>query len=279
MECGWRHSRRCADRHLSIIAVVVEWQDPGRQRHRPPSADATSTWQSLARIICDRAGAWGTIGVPRCWHHAAIATSAIYMAIGRRWIAGWHWYGGGAWMYQWARRMRTRVVFDAIVDCRPDLSDRWNPDCNDDCGADIMKIYLTSLVSGIIFGLGLTISGMTDPVRVLGFLNLAGQWDATLLFVLGGAVCTTALTFRFILKRSAPVLATQFDFPVVRKPDLALVSGAILFGLGWGLSGYCPGPAIALLANPSVETWVFIPALLVGLLVGNRLIARSAVKP
>jgi uncharacterized membrane protein YedE/YeeE len=125
---------------------------------------------------------------------------------------------------------------------------------------------LVSLLAGMVFGLGLGISGMTDPNKVLGFLDVTGAWDPSLMLVLGGAVGVTALSFRLVLRSTAPLLGGAFRLPDRRQVDLSLLAGAALFGAGWGLSGYCPGPGIALLANLSWETWVFIPSLLAGML-------------
>lgn len=125
---------------------------------------------------------------------------------------------------------------------------------------------VASLAAGLVFGLGLGISGMTDPSKVLGFLDVTGAWDPSLMLVLGGAVGVTALCFRLILRSPAPLLGGSFHLPDRRYVDVPLLSGAALFGVGWGLSGYCPGPGVALLANVSWETWVFIPALLAGML-------------
>jgi len=95
-------------------------------------------------------------------------------------------------------------------------------------------------------------------------LDVAGEWDPSLMFVLGGAVVVAALAFRFILCRPAPVFAERFHLPSAEDIDKRLVAGAVLFGIGWGISGYCPGPGIALLASPNWETWVFIAGLLFG---------------
>ena len=122
-----------------------------------------------------------------------------------------------------------------------------------------------SFAAGLLFGLGLAISGMTDPEKVLGFLDVTGDWDPSLLFVLGGAVGMTLISFRFILRRPTPLLAAEFQLPTATAIDVPLVAGAVLFGVGWGLSGYCPGPAIALLAAPgNREVLFFLPALLAG---------------
>ena len=127
-----------------------------------------------------------------------------------------------------------------------------------------MGASLSILVAGLMFGFGLAVSGMTHAGKVLGFLDITGDWDPSLLFVLAGAVTVTAVAFRFVLRRPTPVLVEQFHLPTVEDIDRPLVIGAAIFGVGWGIAGYCPGPAIASLAAPSWETWVFIPCLLLG---------------
>ncbi|NER00590.1 MAG: YeeE/YedE family protein, partial [Cyanothece sp. SIO2G6] len=101
-----------------------------------------------------------------------------------------------------------------------------------------------ALIAGVIFGLGLGLSQMIDRDRVLGFLDVTGTWDATLLFVLGGAVGVTLLTFRFVLKQPHPLLSQQFYLPTKTHIDRPLIIGAALFGIGWGIGGYCPGPGV-----------------------------------
>jgi uncharacterized membrane protein YedE/YeeE len=135
--------------------------------------------------------------------------------------------------------------------------------------------HIVSLVAGLLFGLGLAVSGMTHASKVLGFLDVAGDWDPSLLFVLGGAVGVTVLTFRFILRRKAPLFADRFHLSSVRDIDRPLVAGSVIFGIGWGISGYCPGPAIALLAAPNWEAWVFIPSMLLGSMLQKRLATRQ----
>ena len=129
-----------------------------------------------------------------------------------------------------------------------------------------MAVHLSMLLAGLIFGFGLALSGMTHASKVLGFLDVTGNWDPTLLFVMGGAVAVTAIAFRFVLRRRAPVLAEKFTLPTARRVDAPLVIGAALFGVGWGIGGYCPGPGVALLAAHGWETWVFIPSMLLGAL-------------
>lgn len=142
-----------------------------------------------------------------------------------------------------------------------------------------MTRLVTTLVAGILFGAGLALSGMTNPAKVLGFLDIAGRWDASLLFVLGGAVGVTVVAFRFVLRRDAPMLAAAFELPTARHIDRPLVVGAALFGIGWGISGYCPGPAVALLAAPTWETWVFLPAMLAGAALHRMITARGIADP
>jgi hypothetical protein len=121
-----------------------------------------------------------------------------------------------------------------------------------------------SLVSGLLFGAGLAISGMTHPQKVIGFLDITGRWDPSLLFVLGGAVGVTLIAFRFVLRRSLPILDDHFHIGRETRIDAPLLFGSAIFGVGWGITGYCPGPAIALAAAPNRELLVFLPALLIG---------------
>ena len=138
------------------------------------------------------------------------------------------------------------------------------------------RITWAALVSGALFGLGLALSGMTDPQRILGFLDVFGDFDPALLFVLGGAVGTTMLLFRFVLRRPAPVFAERFQISDLRRIDRSLLMGAALFGIGWGLAGYCPGPALVGLGVMSPEALWFVPAMLAGMLL-HRLVGRNTV--
>ncbi len=128
-----------------------------------------------------------------------------------------------------------------------------------------MKTILASLCCGIIFGLGLSISEMINPARVIGFLDIAGQWDITLLLVMGSAVFVTLIGFPLVLKQPHPLLSEKFSLPTKSNIDIELLSGASLFGIGWGLAGLCPGPAVAALASLSPSVMLFVAAMLVGL--------------
>jgi uncharacterized membrane protein YedE/YeeE len=139
---------------------------------------------------------------------------------------------------------------------------------------NMRRLVLAAFVSGVLFGVGLAMSGMTDPRRVLGFLDLFGKFDPTLLFVLGGAVATTTVLFRFVLRRGSPVLASTFQVSNLRHIDRSLLAGAAIFGIGWGIAGYCPGPVLAGLGIGSLEALWFVPAMIVGMLL-HRLVART----
>ena len=131
-----------------------------------------------------------------------------------------------------------------------------------------MKI-LAALACGLLFGAGLAISGMTDTAKVLGFLDLFGNWIPDLVFVMGGAVAVTVVSFRFILKRK-PLLAPDFSLPTNRHLDARLLGGAALFGIGWGIYGYCPGPAISALVYLNPTTVGFVVAMLIGMAIADR---------
>lgn len=124
---------------------------------------------------------------------------------------------------------------------------------------------LPPLVSGLLFGAGLTLSGMTDPRRVRGFLDFFGNWDPTLAFVMGGAVMVMALAWRLRNRMAAPVFAEKFSMPDRTDIDPRLIIGSALFGIGWGIAGLCPGPAVASLALAPMHVLPFVAAMLVGM--------------
>lgn len=135
-----------------------------------------------------------------------------------------------------------------------------------------MRIIL-GFLSGLVFGLGLVISGMADPAKVLNFLDLAGTWDPSLAFVMAGASVTAFIGYRLVWRRGAPALDTRFDLPTNSRIDRPLILGAALFGIGWGIGGFCPGPAWTALPLLAPGTLAFLPAMLAGLWLGAR--ARS----
>jgi uncharacterized membrane protein YedE/YeeE len=136
---------------------------------------------------------------------------------------------------------------------------------------------LAALLCGLVFGLGLALAGMTSPQKVLAFLDVAGDWDPALLCVLGGAVVTAAIAFRFVLGRPRPMFDARFHLPDRPRIDAPLVIGSVLFGIGWGIAGYCPGPAVALLAVPgNPELPLFLGGMLAGIVACAGLRRRAA---
>jgi hypothetical protein len=124
---------------------------------------------------------------------------------------------------------------------------------------------LAALVSGLVFGLGLAVSGMMNPAKVIGFLDVAGDWDPTLVFVMGGALLVAVPAYRFIPKRPRAVLEESFDLPKKQAIDAPLMVGSALFGVGWGLVGFCPGPAVAALGTGLAPVFAFVAAMLSGM--------------
>ncbi|MDO3380852.1 YeeE/YedE family protein [Gilvimarinus algae] len=133
-----------------------------------------------------------------------------------------------------------------------------------------------ALICGLLFGAGLAMSGMTDTAKVLGFLDLFGRWDPALMFVMGGAVVVTLVGFRLVLRRSRPVCDERFNLPANRRIDRRLLAGAAVFGLGWGLYGYCPGPALSALVYLEIKTLAFVLAMISGMAVVHGWEKREA---
>ena len=138
----------------------------------------------------------------------------------------------------------------------------------------VARRIVPALSSGILFGAGLTISGMTDPHRVRGFLNLFGRWDPTLAFVMGGAVIVMAIAWRLQRRMGHPLFADKFVLPGRTDLDARLIIGSAMFGVGWGIAGLCPGPAIASLALAPLAVLPFVAAMLAGMAL-HRLLIRS----
>jgi hypothetical protein len=124
---------------------------------------------------------------------------------------------------------------------------------------------IVAFLAGVLFAVGLAVSGMTQPAKVIGFLDITGAWDPSLAFVMIGAIGVHFVARRLILRRSAPLGAPAFDEPKLKKIDAPLVVGAVIFGIGWGISGYCPGPAIVTLGTGSLASIVFFAAMAGGM--------------
>lgn len=142
-----------------------------------------------------------------------------------------------------------------------------------------MPLVLVNFACGLIFGAGLLISGMTDTAKVLGFLDIFGAWDATLAFVMAGAVAVASIGFALAKRRGAPLLAAQSLWPTRKDIDAPLVTGAVLFGIGWGLVGLCPGPALVNLAGLGLPVIVFVAAMAAGMIAQDMWSKQKAATP
>lgn len=128
-------------------------------------------------------------------------------------------------------------------------------------------VNLIALLAGLVFGLGLIIGGMTNPAKVLAFLDIAGDWDPSLAFVMLGAIAVGFFAFREASRRTWSVLGLSIDLPQTTRIDRPLIIGAVLFGIGWGLAGFCPGPAVASLLVGGSGVWIFVASMLTGMAV------------
>ena len=129
-----------------------------------------------------------------------------------------------------------------------------------------MKRAIVALVCGLVFGAGLIISQMSNPAKVIGFLDVTGKWDPSLALVMAGAIAVFGVLYRLALRQGTPLLAPQFTLPEKDSLDPPLMVGALIFGVGWGLGGFCPGPAIVSAAFGDARVWVFLAAMIAGML-------------
>ncbi|MFJ2990497.1 DUF6691 family protein [Collimonas sp. NPDC087041] len=133
---------------------------------------------------------------------------------------------------------------------------------------------LFALAAGLIFGLGLIVAGMANPAKVLGFLDLAGNWDPSLAFVMAGAIAVAAPAFAFAKRRSRSLTGQPMLLPTARQIDRRLIAGSLLFGVGWGLAGICPGPALVLLGSGATKGLVFVVAMLGGMAIFELMVRQ-----
>ena len=128
-----------------------------------------------------------------------------------------------------------------------------------------MRLTLASLLAGLVFGLGLIVSGMANPAKVLGFLDLAGAWDPSLALVMAGAIAVGSIAFAVAGRRTRSLIGAEMKLPSARHIDRRLIVGSTLFGIGWGLAGFCPGPALVALGLGEIKALVFVAAMLMGM--------------
>ncbi|MCX6118068.1 MAG: YeeE/YedE thiosulfate transporter family protein [Proteobacteria bacterium] len=133
-----------------------------------------------------------------------------------------------------------------------------------------MKTFLAAFSSALLFGLGLGVAGMTLPKKVIGFLDITGEWDPSLIAVMVGAILVHSVSYRLITKRDSPVLASRFQIPTRRDIDWKLISGSAMFGAGWGLGGFCPGPALVSTVTGNSSVLIFVLSMVVGILIYNQ---------
>jgi len=133
-----------------------------------------------------------------------------------------------------------------------------------------MSTMISAFACGFVFAVGLAFGGMTQPAKVIGFLDVFGAWDPSLAFVMGGAVATHAILRALVMRRGVPVLAARFSLPTLTAIDARLLVGAALFGVGWGIAGFCPGPAIVASGAGAGRAIVFAAAMLAGMLLQGR---------
>lgn len=142
-----------------------------------------------------------------------------------------------------------------------------------------MTTVFTSLLAGLVFGFGLIVSGMANPAKVLGFLDLAGAWDPSLAFVMAGAIAVAALAFALAKKRTVSFLGVAMKLPASRDIDRRLVIGSVLFGIGWGVAGFCPGPGLVALGMGEIKALVFVGAMLAGMGIFELIERRQQASP
>lgn len=137
---------------------------------------------------------------------------------------------------------------------------------------------LSTYLIGLIFGIGISISGMADPAKVINFFDVAGTWDASLAFVMGGAVLVAFVGYRIVLRRPAPMIDPKFHLPDNPRLDTRLLGGAAVFGIGWGIAGFCPGGALPALGTGRIEVVAFVAAMIAGIFAAKALMALSGAR-
>ena len=142
-----------------------------------------------------------------------------------------------------------------------------------------MQRLIPAFLIGLLFGLGIVISGMGNPAKVLNFFDFAGTWDPSLIFVMGGALAVTFIGYRFVLARNRPLADERFHVPTSRTIDARLIGGAAVFGVGWGMAGFCPGGALPVIGTGRIEVLLFVAAMIAGIFTAQALTRLAQGKP
>lgn len=140
-----------------------------------------------------------------------------------------------------------------------------------------MRLVSTYLI-GLVFGIGISISGMANPAKVLNFFDVAGSWDPSLILVMGGALVVTFIGYRVVLRRSQPLIDRKFQLPDNTRIDARLLGGAAVFGVGWGIAGFCPGGALPALGTGRIEVFAFVAAMIAGIFIAKWLMTLSGAR-
>ena len=184
------------------------------------------------------------------------------------------------WLHErpWCLRDKSALFKVSGRDCNFHCSRGTCSYCFSSAGSFSLKKNSVAFVVGIIFAIGLGISGMTSPEKVFGFLDFFGRWDASLVFVMIGAVLVHLTAYRFIVRCKSPLFSSQWHLPTKKEITLPLISGSFLFGVGWGLAGYCPGPALVSLASFQSRPMIFFVSMIFGMLLFRLTDRRLGIK-
>lgn len=222
----------------------------------------------MAHSVCYWAYRWSVPMAEFDWNGASFHSASQYTDGNNWWFAGWIWNAIRFGLYQRSWGLRDIPHFSQIPCFNYDF--HGFRDCdgrNYQHGEGLEMQKLTALLAGLIFGLGLVVSQMTNPAKVISFLDVFGDWDPSLALVMFAALIVTGIGYRVVLKRDEPVFADRFQLPTRTELDARLIAGAALFGVGWGLVGLCPGPAIADLAVGGLPILIFLASMAAGMAV------------
>ncbi len=219
---------------------------------RTDPADAQTIIIRTVRIFIGEAGSGGFVG----------------------WFGHSHWQ----WLHQWSWRLWLVPAFIALL--RGNLGFHGDGHGHglfqqETIEQGVVMKQVGALICGWVFAIGLGVSGMTKPAKVIGFLDVTGDWDPSLMLVMGGAVLLGLITFPWVLKRGVPIFGERFILTEKAGVDASLLWGAALFGMGWGLSGYCPGPALVSVVTGNLAVIVFVIAMIAGLGIGQWWIMKK----
>lgn len=262
---GW-----VADRSGLGADVAAERSHRGNQRNGRRAPASVERRRFLAGALFDRDDGCADWLSADLWEVAVVSLDSFAKNAGSGGSFGGLWIAPRIGMHEWSRCLWTGPAFAPFRGVHDHVScerraDRLRPASPAGSLPMSAKQSLSSFVLGALFGTGLLVSGMVNPQKVQDFLDVSGNFDPSLALVMGGAVLVTFLSFPFILRRQKPVLGQKFHLPTSQDLDAKLIVGGLLFGSGWGLAGYCPGPAIVAFASGSTSALLFVVSMLLGM--------------